>query len=274
MRTFGADVSHWEGDVDWIKGVDYLPFVYYKATDGEDFIDSQLGNNMDECNDVGMPHAPYHWWQETQNPIAQAEHFWDTVKDGGYKRLIVDVEPKVILPDAYNRLLQLLSRLEAMSGIVPAIYTSANYWNNYVRVPYNNKYPLLVAQYKYGLNPILPSGATSWKIWQFTDLFWFSGCNATADGNWFNGTLEECRSWFGNYRPFLPQPVGGKTQMVVTADVLNIRYGPSTNFSIVGALHKNDVINVIDVAGQDAWVRHELGWSCVKVGSYIYLVPK
>jgi lysozyme len=262
MRTFGADVSHWESDIDWIKGVDYLPFVYYKATDGEYWIDVQFGNNMDECNEVGMPHAPYHWWQEKQDPIIQAEHFWDTVQDGGYKQLIVDVEPREIYGNMYGRLMQHLGRIEQLSGIIPSIYTSKNYWDNYIKVNYPTRHPLLVAQYAYRSNPILPMGATSWKIWQFTDQFWFSGCNATADGNWFNGDLTACRNWFGNYHPYnAPPPISGVLKMESLYEGLRIRELPSTNSRIVGTLHLGEEVDVDDVGGWNAWVHHSRGWS-------------
>ena len=273
VRTFGADVSHWEGDINWLLGVDYLPFVYYKATDGINGVDSQFLSNKAECDTVGMPNSPYHWWQETQDPIAQAEHFVDTVMPG-YKQLIVDVEPFTYTGHMMSDLDKLLGRVEYLTGIVPSLYTSASRWNSFMGVGYPNHHPLLVAHYAYRAEPLLPMGATTWKIWQFTDMFWFSGCNATADGNWFNGNLNECRNWFGNYHPYdAPPPIYGSLHMKVIADSLNIRSGPSTSYPTVGVLKKGDVIEALDVDGTQAWVKHARGWSADKYNGYDYLTP-
>lgn len=270
MRTFGADISHWEGDVDWTKGVDYLPFVYYKATDGLYGVDSQFIDNKTECQLVGIPNAPYHWWQELQDPVAQAVHFIETAGTGYYKRYIVDVEPKSVVD--YNKLLALLNKVESLTGIIPAIYTSAYYWNSFVKRTYPSKYPLIVANYAYAKEPLLPMGATNWIIWQFTDMFWFWGCEATADGNWFNGTLEECRAWFGNYRPYAIIP-SEFTKMKVVSDWVYIRSGPGTNYPTIGKLYKGNIINVRDVTGTQAWVKHDTGWTASNYNGYNYLDP-
>ncbi len=270
MRTFGGDVSHWEGPIHWLLGVDYLPFIYYKATDGLFFVDDQFQNNKVGCNVVGIPHAPYHWWQETEDPVAQAEHFVDTVGEG-YNRLIVDVEPKVYVNNALYKLNLLLNRITQLTGIIPAIYTSAYYWDSFIREDYPNEHPLLVAHYTYASEPHLPIGATSWKIWQFTDMFWFSGCDATADGNWFNGTLQECRDWFGNYHPYElpPQPVSFK--MKVICEGLYVRQGPGIAYGIVGHLHRDEQVELKNIGGASAWMQIQSGkyagsWCAVQTG--------
>lgn len=279
MRTIGADTSHWEGVTEWNRGADYLPFCYYKATDGVDFIDSQFGNNKDGCDEYGIPNSPYHWWQETQDPEEQAEHFIETVGTG-YKRYIIDVEPSVTYQGIVNKLEILLNRCTVLTGIKPAIYTSANYWNGFIKpVPsWAHEYDLLVAQYAYRLNPILPIGWSIWKIWQYTDYFWFDGCNAIADGNWFNGTLQDCRDWFGNYHPYnvppsLP-PTENKLKMVSLVEGLRIRKLPNTNAEIVGSLYKGEEIDADNVDGWNAWVHHSRGWSNAAISGTKNINPK
>jgi lysozyme len=279
MRTFGADVSHWEGDINWLLGVDYLPFVYYKATDGLYAVDSQFLGNKAECDAVGIPNAPYHWWQETQDPIIQADHFVDTVMPG-YKQLIVDVEPKVLVPNMLAKLNSLLDRIQTRTGIIASIYTSANYWDSFIRAPYPNHHPLLVAQYAYRSEPVLPNGAVTWTMWQFTDQFWFSGCNATADGNWFNGPLDVTRNWFGNYHPYdlPPQPPTTDFLMKCIVEGLNVRSGPSTSYGIVGHLHQNEEVALKNIAGAAAWMQIKSGvytdkWAAVQT-SQRYMEPK
>lgn len=279
MRTFGADVSHWSGDINWIEAVDYLPFVYYKATDGKYGVDSQFLSNKAECNMVGEPHAPYHWWQEAQDPVSQADHFVDIVMPG-YNQLIVDVEPKVQTGRMMSDLNRLLDRIYSHTSIIPSIYTSANFWDGFMRAPYPNDHPLLVAHYAYAKEPDLPNGATGWKFWQFTDMFWFPGSDATDDGNWFNGDLQACRDWFGNYFPYElpPQPLPTEFSMQCIVDSLNVRTGPSTAYPIVGHLHKDDVVPLQNIGGTAAWMKIKTGqyagnWCAVETSTR-YMNPK
>ena len=111
-------------------------------------------------------------------------------------------------------------------------------------------------------------------IWQFSDFWNIPGSEAVVDGNWFNGSLEQCRQWFGNYKPALPFT----DQMAETEqaqdpelegwfqrslfDNLHIRQSPSMNARITGNLEKGEIVEVEDLGGDDVWIRHERGWSC------------
>ncbi|OGO26437.1 MAG: hypothetical protein A2136_05540 [Chloroflexi bacterium RBG_16_54_11] len=272
MRTIGADCSHWSGDIDWARDVLWLPFVYYKATDGMYWIDTRFGDNHDGCMEYGIPNAPYHWWQETQDPIVQADHFCDTLEDSGdgYKRIIINVEP--VGNCSANKLKQLLDRVENRRGIKPAIYTSAYYWSMVLPTPaWAYQYDLLVAHYARRNYPMLPVGWSTWKIWQFTDYFYLQGTETKVDGNWFNGSIEQCRDWFGNYHPVTPPPPpppGSSLQMKVLIDGLRVRKAPSTSAQIMGQLNTGDVIDVADIGGANAWAQIQAGpyagyWSAV-----------
>jgi uncharacterized protein YraI len=62
--------------------------------------------------------------------------------------------------------------------------------------------------------------------------------------------------------------------MIVTADVLNIRTGPGTNYPDVGDLHKGDIVEVRDVAGTSAWIQMKDGnWAASQYSSKKYLEP-
>lgn len=273
MRVIGADVSHWENIINWVTATPSLAFAYYKATDGEDFIDSQFGNNQDGCDETGLPHAPYHWWQELEDPEVQAHHFVETTQ-GTYKKRIVDVEPRVTFPGIVDKLERHLHKIEDLQGFKPAIYSSKNYWNNYIKPnpPWASEYDFIIAQYSYRLT-LIPAYVPKATFWQFTDEFYFPGCNSEADGNWFFGSLSECRNWFGNYHPFVPPIPGGKTQLRVIASVLNIREQPNAKARVLGALANGDIIEVEDIGGYNAWVKHARGWSAYTTSGYKYLEP-
>ncbi len=54
MRTFGVDVSHWEGRINWQVASPAIGFAYYKCTDGTRGIDAQFSNNQSGCSEVTM----------------------------------------------------------------------------------------------------------------------------------------------------------------------------------------------------------------------------
>ncbi len=68
MFTFGVDVSHWEGKIDWYTAQHWVPFVYFKCTDGVRFVDIRFEANHQACLDFGIPHAPYHYYQPDLDP--------------------------------------------------------------------------------------------------------------------------------------------------------------------------------------------------------------
>jgi lysozyme len=167
MKTLGVDVSHWEGNIDWLEASHWIPFAYYKCTDGIQYVDTSFVANKQGCSAAGIPHAPYHYYQQALDAFPQADHFVSTAGDG-YHRLIVDVEEPNTNSD---RLHDCLVKIEQLSGIRPAIYTSADKWNNQVKPfpAWSKDYELIVAHYTIDHQPMLPIGWTRWRIWQFTD---------------------------------------------------------------------------------------------------------
>src|SRR4030042_3949808 len=104
MKTFGVDVSHWEGVINWSVAARWIPFVSFKCTDGTAYVDVQFAANKFGCNAAGIPHAPYHWYQPTLDPDQQAQHFVETAGEG-YHRLIIDVEKGKVNPSHLYKLL-------------------------------------------------------------------------------------------------------------------------------------------------------------------------
>jgi len=272
MKVIGVDVSHWEGSIDWKVAEPTLGFAYYKATQGISFIDDQFQNNKAGCQASGLPHAAYHYFIHAMDPLAQARHFIKTC-DQGYNRYIIDVEEKDEKYPA-SMVKEMLDQCELITGIKPAIYTSADAWSYLTPKPkWSKEYDLIVAHYTTAKVPLLPVGWATHKIWQFTDKYYFQGCNEIADGDWFNGALDQVRAWFGNYNPVDPiQPIEtGAIEMKVVVSGLNVRTIPSIAGVITGYLHKDDKVLITDIAGQDAWAKHAMGWSAIKVDSTVFM---
>jgi lysozyme len=273
MRVLGCDVSHWEGEIDWKTAGLWLSFCYFKCSDGASFVDPQFAANQAGCEERGMPHAPYHYFQPEIDPVKQASWF---IKQAGvqYQRYIVDVEqiPTDGVSDVGASLYEFLLSVEGQIGKRCAIYTSAGFWNEHVhpKPAWAKDYELIVAHYTAEHLPLLPIGWSNWRIWQYTDSFYFPGCSSAADGNWYNGTLEECRQWFGNYRKVEP-PVFQHTRLRSLFDQLHVRKTPSIFARELDHLAKGDTIEVDELDGVDVWVHHSKGWTAVERNGYRYM---
>jgi lysozyme len=195
MKTFGVDVSHWESKINWQLAAPALGFAYYKCTEGTRWFDVQFDNNRKGCDQAGLPHAPYHYFHPLIDPVQQAE-FFIGIAGLSYKRYILDAEKPDYVVDIVSRIRAFLDRCEELTGIKPAIYTSAGYWNEFVKPKpaWASSYDLLVANYTTQRIPIIPIGWITYKIWQFSSYFFIPGCTEACDGNWFNGTQDQCRS--------------------------------------------------------------------------------
>lgn len=274
MRTFGIDVSHWEGKIDWQTAAPGIGFAYYKCTDGVRHVDEQFLNNQRGCSNAGLPHAPYHYFQPSLDPIAQADHFIHTA-GLQYKRYIVDVEAPQRDKKVTQKLLSFLGRVEVLSGTRPAIYTSAGYWNDFIQPQplWAPRYDLIIAHYTAAHTPMLPYGWMGYVIWQFSDYWSVPGCDEVVDANWFNGSLQQCRLWFGNSaEQILPQRSGVEPLKIRSLfDDLHIRQSPDMNARITGKLAKHECVEVEQLGGNDVWVRHARGWTAVERGGYRYM---
>lgn len=119
----------------------------------------------------------------------------------------------------------------------------------------------------------LPNGITTWTAWQFAIMpraGW-----SKLDVNVITDAGAE--RYFGStpppYEPPPPPEPGTHTRMQVAVPALNIRSAPAVlDDNDIGDLHQGDVIEVLNVAGESAWVEFEPGkWACAQQGSERYL---
>lgn len=73
----GADISSYQGDVEWPKFKDNVNFVIIKATEGVSLIDTWLGNNRQQARDLNLPRGFYHFAHADlgNTPEAEAQEF-------------------------------------------------------------------------------------------------------------------------------------------------------------------------------------------------------
>ncbi len=271
MRTIGIDVSHWEGLIDWQSVSRAVGFAYFKCTDGWSYVDPTFEANKAGCDQTGLAHAPYHFYQPTTDPASQAKHFISTAGKT-FKKYVVDVEETegvdASLPAS---LLSFLLACQQLTGVKPAIYTSPGFWNEFIKPKpaWAKNYELIVAHYTSDHHPTIPIGWDQWKAWQFSDYYFVPGCTTEVDGDWFNGDLAACRQWFGNYKQVEPAMFSFKARSLF--DALHVRLTPSTLAREVDHLNAGEEVEIEQLGGSDVWVKHTQGWSCVEKNGYRYM---
>ncbi|KAH9956622.1 glycoside hydrolase family 25 protein [Russula dissimulans] len=74
-QPLAIDVSNHQGTIDWTK-VKGIEFVYIKATEGTDFIDSYFSNNHNAATKANLIRGAYHYAHpDVSSGAAQAEYF-------------------------------------------------------------------------------------------------------------------------------------------------------------------------------------------------------
>ncbi|MBA4340058.1 MAG: lysozyme [Hyphomonas sp.] len=128
----GIDLSHHNGPVDWGRlGTEPLEFVYLKATEGTDHIDTRFQENWQAATRLGWQVGAYHFYLLCRDGAPQAENFIRQVEVRAGT-----LPPAVDLEHAHNckarggreaaltELRVFLGALEAEYGAVPVIYTT------------------------------------------------------------------------------------------------------------------------------------------------------
>lgn len=181
----GLDVSHHNGEVDWLtvcrRG---YGFVYLKASEGVDAPDQSFADHRRAAGELGLLRGAYHFYVTEDDPDAQADLFLSTL-GGKAGELLPAVDVELIghgteagWPDDLRRF---LDRVEAELGVRPMIYTAPNFWNAHLGSGFG-EHPLWVAEYGVG-EPRLPEGWESWHLWQYAEDQRVAGVEKTVDVN-------------------------------------------------------------------------------------------
>lgn len=219
MNTYGIDVSHWEGNIDWrvVRRDNIVKFAILKATEGTAFVDDKFAANKAGCQAVGMSWGAYHFFRPGSDAIDQANLFRRTVGSGCYV-YVIDVETS-----GYGLVQKIQEFLNALNVERKMIYTGPAFWNyNVGDQQWAKQYDLWIANYKVD-KPFVPKPWSVEKIWQFTDTGGVNGIDAAVDENYFNGTEQDVLDYFKNGRIVSPNPV---TRVMVNVTALNIRNKP------------------------------------------------
>lgn len=194
----GIDVSHHQGAINWellrnqaIIDGHPLSFVFIKATEGSDNVDSRFIQNFSAARQYGIMRGAYHFYRASVPAKKQAEHFIKHVQlENGDLPPVLDVEvrPSGISDDSFRQgILEWLVRVEQHYGVKPILYTYHSFRQQWMRDSVFNHYPFWIAHYY--VDSVRYRGP--WAFWQHSDSGQLPGINEKVDLNIFNGNYEE-----------------------------------------------------------------------------------
>jgi len=188
----GPDVSSWQhpngASINWtlVKASGHS-FAFVKATEDTTYTNPYFAGDWQGMKAAGINHGAYHFARPANPAAAQANYFISVV---GRTQAAGDLPPALDLEDngglAPGALViwtqTFLSTVQSLTGRVPIIYASPNFW----RTSMGNStaftgYPLWLAQWAAAPTFPLPGGWTSWTFWQYTDAGSVPGIPATVD---------------------------------------------------------------------------------------------
>lgn len=193
----GADISEYQGDIEWDKLSDNMDFIFIKATEGSEHTDPRFAENLAGSKTTSLAVGAYHFFSYDSSGATQAEHFIDIAGDmDGMLPPVIDVEfygdyeksPKSI-SEVEPELRAMIDALEAEYGTKPIIYCTSKAYNLYSSC--FDDCPLWFRNVYY-----YPFGK-DWVFWQYSDseeLDGYHGDEKYIDMNTFEGTKDELKT--------------------------------------------------------------------------------
>jgi GH25 family lysozyme M1 (1,4-beta-N-acetylmuramidase) len=203
----GIDVSHWQNTINWtaVAGAG-KKFAIIKASDGQVqtdgtlYIDPLFATNHARAKAAGLWTGAYHFARPGANAndaIIEADHF-ATVANLGAGDLMpaLDLEDSGGLSVAALQawVTSFLDEVTAKVGARPMIYTSPNFWKNYMgdsRALADAGYKTLWVAHWGVTSPTIPAsnwGGHGWTFWQYTSDGSVPGITGRVDLDRFNGS--------------------------------------------------------------------------------------
>lgn len=193
----GIDLSHYQGEVFWeaIGDNSKMAYVYLKATEGGDRVDSKYEQNIELAHKYGLKVGSYHFFRPRTDLTKQLQNFMAQCRPSQQDLIpMIDVETKQGMgtEEFCDSLFKFLDMIEKAYRQKPLVYTGTNFYNNYMSGKMDG-YKLMIAQYS-SREPELYDGR-DYLIWQYTGKGRIDGVNGYVDKSRFMGKhgLRELR---------------------------------------------------------------------------------
>ena len=196
-HVHGIDLSHYQGQVFWetVGENTKMAYVYLKATEGGDRIDSYFERNIDLAHRYGLKVGSYHFFRPKTELQRQLENFKTQCLPGEQDLIpMIDVETTGSLPTEQFRdsLMLFLQMVEETYKQKPLVYTFRNFYNQHLAGMLDD-YQLMIAMYT-DTEPVL-CDERDITLWQYTGKGRIIGVNGYVDKSRFMGRhgLREIR---------------------------------------------------------------------------------
>ena len=196
-HVHGIDLSHYQGQVFWetVGENTKMAYVYLKASEGGDRIDSYFERNIDLAHRYGLKVGSYHFFRPKSDLERQLRNFMAQCLPGEQDLIpMIDVETTGNLPTEQfcDSLMKFLRLVEVAYRQKPLVYTYRNFYNKHLVGKLDN-YQLMIAMYT-NEEPVL-ADERDITMWQYTAKGRIVGVNGYVDKSRFMGRhgLREIR---------------------------------------------------------------------------------
>lgn len=185
--SLGIDISHHQGKIDWPLLFDELrydtiiKFVYCKATESTNHLDTRWVENRLILNDLGILNGAYHFFDPINPPKAQVDFFLST-----WKPRDIDLPPMLDVEtegfsdkDLIAKMKIWLEEIEKRTGHRPIIYTSHHFFDTKFKNDFKN-YNFWIASYSRKPNSLEDKRVVHW---QYSESGKIPGCSELVDLN-------------------------------------------------------------------------------------------
>ena len=192
--TFGIDISHYQGKVNWNKlktSKHPIEYIIVRSSMGSNGIDTQFDTNWEMAKKVGYIRGAYHYFRPNEDAETQFNNFKKKViLQPGDLPPILDIEKQSKNGNTHlvKEVKRWLTLAEEYYGVTPILYTGRTFYVTYLKNQISD-YPLWIAAYS-GKNKLT---GIDWKFHQFSERVRVTGINHRVDGNDYNGTIEQLR---------------------------------------------------------------------------------
>ena len=182
-KTQGLDISHHQEKVNWTRVDPKYKFIILKATEGQNFLDTDFLYNWNNARLNGFVVGAYHFFTMTSSGTAQADFYISKVSASD-KTLppIIDLEistKKYKKKDVVKNLEEMVDKLEEHYKKRVIFYVNYNTYNAYIK----NEFPknkIWITDYKYF--PKIKED-NRWIIWQVSKRGRIDGFPGFTDKN-------------------------------------------------------------------------------------------
>ena len=183
-ESYGVDVSHHQGEIDWERVAgDDIEFAYIKATEGGDFVDVSFEANWRGAADAGLDRGAYHFFTLCRPGKDQAANFLATVPpDPDALPPVVDLELSGNCSDRPDRqqieqeLDVFLDEVETATDRQVVLYVGADFEQRY-HLRDQLERPI------WHRRMLRRPGVGGWWMWQFHAWAAVDGIDGDADLN-------------------------------------------------------------------------------------------